>query len=203
MLNNLYYHRNSTICKTSKIYPFSKTVNSKIDSFSYVSYFSHIQNVTVGKYCSIAKRVSIGLGFHPTNFISSSPIFYSPRNPLFKSLVKDKKFEDLKPSFIGNDVWIGANTVILDGVTIGHGSIIGANSVVTKNIEPYSIVGGVPAKLIRKRFSEEEIKFLLGLEWWNQPYDFFCNPEVVTLFSKKTSMRQLKQLEKIISKKNN
>lgn len=198
MYLKLYYSKNSKICKTSKIYPFTKIVNSKIDSFSYVSYFSHLQNVTVGKYCSIAKRVSVGLGFHPTNFISSSPIFYSPKNPLFKSIVKDKKFEDIKPSFIGNDVWIGANTVILDGVRIGHGSIIGANSVVTKDVEPYSIVGGVPAKLIRKRFLEEEIEFLLKLEWWDKPLDFFIKPEVVKLFSEITCMNRLKQLEKFM-----
>jgi acetyltransferase-like isoleucine patch superfamily enzyme len=198
MYLKLYYSKNSKICKTSKIYPFTKIVNSKIDSFSYVSYFSHLQNVTVGKYCSIAKRVSVGLGFHPTNFISTSPIFYSPKNPLFKSIVKDKKFEDIKPSFIGNDVWIGANTVILDGVRIGHGSIIGANSVVTKDVEPYSIVGGVPAKLIRKRFLEEEIEFLLKLEWWDKPLDFFIKPEVVKLFSEITCMNRLKQLEKFM-----
>ena len=200
MLNNLYYKRNSTICKSSKIYPFSKVVNCKIDSYSYISYFSHLQNVNLGKFCSIAKRFSAGLGFHPTDFISSSPIFYSPKNPLFKSFVKEKRFNDLKPIYIGNDVWIGSNVVVIDGIKIGHGSIIGANSVVTKDVEPYSIVGGVPAKLIKKRFSEEEIEFLLKLQWWNKPLDFFSKPEVVKLFSEITCMNSLKQLEELMSK---
>ena len=151
MYLKLYYSKNSKICKTSKIYPFTKIVNSKIDSFSYVSYFSHLQNVTVGKYCSIAKRVSVGLGFHPTNFISTSPIFYSPKNPLFKSIVKDKKFEDIKPSFIGNDVWIGANVTVLKGVRIGDGAVVGAGSVVTKDIPELGIAVGNPARVVKYR----------------------------------------------------
>lgn len=199
MLNNLYYKRKSDICKTSKIYPFSKVVNCKIDSYSYVSYFSHLQNVKLGKFCSVAKRFSAGLGFHPSDFISSSPIFYSPKNPLLKSFVKEKSFDDLKPVDIGNDVWIGSNVVVIDGVKIGHGSIIGANSVVTRDVEPYSIVGGVPAKLIRKRFSEKEIQFLLKLQWWNNPPDFFSKPEVAKLFSGITCMDSLKQLEELMS----
>ena len=198
MFINFFLKKNSKICKTSKIYPFSRVTNSNIGSYSYVSYFSQINNSTIGNYCSISKRFSAGLGFHPTDFISTSPVFYSPKNPLFKSIVKEKKIDDFKPVSIGSDVWIGANVVVLDGVKIGHGSIIGANSVVTKNVEPYSIIGGVPAKLIRKRFSEEEIEFLLKLQWWNKPQDFFTKPEVVKLFSNITCMNSLNQLEELM-----
>ena len=88
--------------------------------------------------------------------------------------------------------------MVLDGVKIAHGAIIGANSVVTKDVEPYSIVGGVPAKLIRKRFSEKEIEFLLKLKWWNKPQDFFIKPEVVKLFSNISCMSSLKQLEELM-----
>lgn len=193
-----FYRRNSKICKTSVVFPFSRIRNSKIDSYSYLSYFSNLNNVSVGKYCSIAQGVSIGLGFHPTDFISTSPIFYSPRNPLRKSRVKKRTFEDLKPCIIGNDVWIGANVVVLDGVEIGHGSIVGANSVVTKNVKPYSIIGGVPATLIRKRFTDDEIEFLLALEWWDQPDHFFEDLHVKKIFSKKASMKELKDLARFL-----
>ena len=176
------------------MYPFTKVINSSIGSFSYVSYFCSINNVNIGKYCSIAKRTSIGLGFHPTDFISSSPIFYSNNNPLKKSFVNKKTFNDIKPTFIGNDVWIGANVVVLDGVKIGDGSVIGANSVVTKDIEPYSVAGGVPARIIKKRFSDEIIDLLMKIKWWDLDVDFLSQKDIVEIFSKPIKLTNLKKL---------
>lgn len=201
IFNKLFYKKNSNICKTSKIYPFSRITNSNIGSHSYVSYFSQINNSKIGNYCSIAKRFNAGLGFHPTDFISTSPVFYSPKNPLFKSIVKDKMFNDSKSISIGSDVWIGCNVTLVDGVNIGHGSIIGAHSLVINDVEPYSIVGGVPAKLIRKRFTDEEIEYLLKLKWWDKSLEFFDTPQFIKLFSEKSSINRLRQLEKIINKK--
>jgi carbonic anhydrase/acetyltransferase-like protein (isoleucine patch superfamily) len=83
----------------------------------------------------------------------------------------EDRFSELPRTTIGNDVWIGARAMVLDGVTIGDGCVIAAGSVVTKNIEPYSIVGGIPAKLIRKRFSDEVIELLLTWKWWNLPVE--------------------------------
>lgn len=198
MLNLFFFKKNSLVCKTSKIYPFSRITNSTIGSYSYISYSSQINNAEIGKYCSISKRVSVGLGFHPTNFISTSPMFYSPKNPLLKSFVKESKFEDFKPISIGNDVWIGTNVVVLDGVTIGDGVIIAANSVVNKNVEPYSIVGGVPARFIRHRFEPKTIEKLLKIKWWNLPDYFLKQKKIINIFSKELDFEMVQTLEKIV-----
>ncbi|MFK7813539.1 MAG: CatB-related O-acetyltransferase [Maribacter sp.] len=180
----LSIRRNSTISSLAKVYAFSKVSNSKIDDFSYVSFSCTINGCEIGKFCSIASGVKIGLGNHPINFISTSPLFYAPTNPLRYKLANQLTFEENDQVQIGHDVWIGTNTVILDGITIGNGSIIGANSIVTKDVPPYSIVGGVPAKEIKKRFSEDTIDKLNIIKWWNMPIDFFKQPEVRAIFSK-------------------
>ena len=142
--------------------------NSEISSYTYVGKNCLIQNARIGKFCSIANDVLIGLGNHPLDFFSTSPLFYSKSNPLNIELVLiNSNFEEYKPVYIGNDVWIGANTIILDGVEIGDGCVIAAGSVVTKNVKSYSIVGGVPAKLIKFRFSEEKINKLIDIKWWD------------------------------------
>lgn len=139
-------------------------VNKNIEKIGSGTYIC--SNVTInhcshiGKLCSIAKDVSIGPGNHPTNLFSTSPLFYKKSRGLVENTSYDYLTED-NPVIIGNDVWIGTNVVILNGVEIGDGSVIAAGSVVTKNVEPYSVVGGVPAKLIKYRFSQDQIKKLL------------------------------------------
>ncbi len=125
------------------------------------------EKLRIGKFCSIAEDVSILLGGqHPITNVTSYPLefalkeaanlpFAYPDIPYFKHSVT-----------IGNDVWIGFGATILPGVTIGDGAVIGARSVVTKDVEPYAIVGGNPAEVIRKRFSEEIIAELLRIRWW-------------------------------------
>ena len=109
------------------------------------------------------------MGFHPTNkFVSTHPSFFSPDNQGQISFVDKKYFADKKYIRIDNDVWIGANVTILDGVHIGNGAIIAAGVVVTKNVDAFSIVGGVPAKTIKYRFLKDEIDCLLKNEWWNK-----------------------------------
>lgn len=159
---------NSTIGKGSRIFSFSKVSNATIGTYCYISYDCVLNNCSIGNYCSFARSVKIGLGIHPSNYISTSPVFYSKNNPLKVSLIKEQVFEEFKKTTIGNDVWIGVNAVILDGISIGDGAIIGANAVVTKDIPAYAIVGGVPAKIIKYRFNEDEIQELLKLQWWDK-----------------------------------
>lgn len=135
----------------------------------------------VGKYCSIASDVSVVNGFHPTDtFFSTHPAFYSLSNCTGVSFVKDSCFSEYRYAdpahkydvVIGNDVWIGYGAILLAGVTVGDGAIIGAGAVVTKDVPAYSIVGGVPAKLIRYRFTEEERIKLKNLKWWDRSEDW-------------------------------
>lgn len=126
----------------------------------------------IGDFCSIGKRVTIGHGNHPKDFLSSSPYFYfdelgfkSPNMPTYD------KYWYIEPVIIGNDVWIGDDAWIKNGVIIGDGAIIGAGAVVTKNVPPYSIVAGVPADVISYRFDEKTIRNLLDSEWWSLPDD--------------------------------
>jgi len=157
----------SVIQKKSRIFRFVKILNSKVDSYSYIGSGSVIVSSKIGKFCSISNNVHIGLGLHEVNIISTSPIFFSCKNSLNYKWVKEKKNVEYKEVIIGNDVWIGYNVIILGGKRVGNGSVIAAGSIVTKDIPPYAIVAGVPAKIIRYRFTKEIIEKLLILEWWN------------------------------------
>jgi chloramphenicol O-acetyltransferase type B len=142
--------------------------NTLVGSYTYIGKNCLCQNVTIGKFCSIANEVSIGLGKHPTNKFSSSTLFYKKINTLNIRLIdKDKDLVEYENISIGNDVWIGHRAIILDGVSIGHGAIVGSNAIVSRDVPPYAIVGGVPARVIKYRFDEEKIKFLLNSKWWD------------------------------------
>ena len=152
----------------------------KIGSYSYVNQDSIIVSGVIGNFCSIGYRCQIGMFEHPVNHISTSPWIFKEN----KSLLGLNTFSEIhSPPIIGNDVWIGSNSIILQGVEIGDGSIIAAGSVVTKDVAPYSVVGGVPAKLIKYRFNEEEIEFLKNLKWFNLPESELNNYKY--LFKKK------------------
>ena len=125
----------------------------------------------IGKYCCIASRVITAVGRHPTcDFVSVHPAFYSPDlSRCGLSYCKDSRFEESKGRIsIGNDVWIGTGAILLDGVRIGDGAVIAAGAVVSRDVAPYSIVAGVPARELRKRFSEEECQKLMELRWWDR-----------------------------------
>lgn len=142
--------------------------NSTIGNYSYISRNSNIHNCEIGKFCSIGPNVTIGFGNHPTNFLSTSPVFYenSKRFDLFsEELIYDGK----ACVIIENDVWIGANVFIKNGITIRNGAIIGAGAVVLNDVPEYAIAVGVPAKVIKLRFEQHRIQQLLEMKWWDWP----------------------------------
>lgn len=149
---------------------------SKIENFTYITNGSKINRTSIGKFCSIGPDCKFGLGKHPTkDFVSTHPVFFSTDKQAQISFINENKYEEYEPIEIGNDVWIGANVIVLDGVSIGNGAIIAAGSVVTKDIPPYAIAGGVPAKIIKYRFSQEQIKGLEEIKWWDKDINTIRN----------------------------
>lgn len=143
-------------------------LNSTIKRYSYVGRNAIIQNVTMGSFCSVANDVFIGLGGHPHGHFSTSPLFYRVKNTFkIKLVTENLSFNEYQAIVIGNDVWIGARATILDGVHISDGAVVAAGAVVTKDVPPYAIVAGVPAKIVRYRFSSKKIQNLLHLQWWS------------------------------------
>lgn len=151
--------------------------NCSIGDFSYINQNSVIEeNVQIGKFCSISENVRIAPIEHPMKYISTHPIFYDKnyQNKMNIDIHSNKhyKIEQNKETIIGNDVWIGMNTIIKKGITIGNGAVIGAGAVVTKNIEPYAIAVGVPATIKKYRFEEEKIRQLEKEQWWSKGLEY-------------------------------
>jgi len=143
---------------------------------SYISRNAIVKKTHIGRFSSIGTGVQTCLGRHPSkDFVSTSPAFFSVSNPISLSFVENNVFEehiytDSGRKYvvtIGHDVWVGNNALVMDGVTIGNGAIVAAGSVVNKDVPPYAIVGGIPAKLIRYRFTAHEIEFLERICWWD------------------------------------
>ena len=167
---------NSRIGRYCRINKKCKLTNCDIGDFTYLSSGIRISNVTIGKFSSLA-QFKIVSGRHPlNNFVSTHPVFYSNLRHCGAVFSDQLYFDDnSKGVAIENDVWIGHDASIIDGLTIGNGAVIGANCLVTKNVPPYAIVAGVPARVIRYRFSEKQIKFLLSIQWWNYDYMWIKN----------------------------
>jgi acetyltransferase-like isoleucine patch superfamily enzyme len=149
------------------ISPYASLVDVYFGIFSYVSTNTQIRNAEIGKFCSIADNVKVGLGFHPVNFISTHPAFYSVGKK-FLTFSDSQLFDEYRRTTIGNDVWIGSNVLIVGGIKIGDGAILASGSIVTKDVEPYAIMGGNPCKLIRYRFESDLIEKLLNFKWWDK-----------------------------------
>jgi chloramphenicol O-acetyltransferase type B len=142
-------------------------IDVSIGDFSYVSTGCWLNFTQIGKFCSLGAQVMSGCGEHPLNFISTNPVFFSTFTQSGVTFAQKDHFEEKKCINIGHDVWIGARTFIKDGIKIGNGAVVAAGAVVVKDVPDYAIVGGVPAKIIRYRFSAEIIEQLLKIEWWN------------------------------------
>lgn len=146
--------------------------NSNIGRHTYVGSGTRISNSTIGRFCSIAEHSVIGLGKHPTNMVSTHPAFYSNQKP-FTTFADRTYVNETGKNEIGNDVWIGRGATIMPDVKIGDGAIIASGAVITKDVEPYAIVGGVPGKLIRFRFSQDIIDKLQKSKWWDFDEDYY------------------------------
>ena len=148
--------------------------NSSIGYGTFMGNGCEFSDTNIGKYCSISRNVKVIRGRHPASvFVSTHPAFFSTLNQGGFHFASKTVFEEnvtLQSGYsinIGNDVWLGYDARIMEGVTIGNGAIVGACSLVTKDVPPYAIVGGIPARIIRYRFDEQTIVMLEQIKWWN------------------------------------
>lgn len=144
-----------------------------VGDYSYFERHAEAIYTTIGKFCSIAANTRINALEHPVERLTTHKVSYRP-NEYFRYLGVDGEFRERrqgKPVKIGNDVWIGHGAVIMPGVTVGNGAVIGANSVVTRDVDPFEIVAGVPARRLRPRFPREIIDRIEALAWWDWPQE--------------------------------
>ena len=153
---------------------------ARIGRGTYICRGSNFTDAEVGAFCSIGRNVRIVNGQHPTRiFVSTHPAFFSPNGQPGFSFVREKRYEDCRyldrerrvSVEVGADVWIGNNVSLMSGIRIGTGAVIATGAVVVSDVAPYAIVGGVPAREIRKRFDDEQIAYLLASRWWERPFD--------------------------------
>lgn len=173
-----------------------------IGAFSY-SYSPLPDRIKIGRYCSISRDLKIMDSSHPISTLTSSAFIFRPKNTLFSDYQTQNSLEysaKFRPAtfvypVIGNDVWIGDNVTLSNKVSIGHGAVVAANSTVVKDIPPYAIVGGNPAKIIRYRFADDVIHKLIESEWWDY------HPSVVFADSPENVESILQRLENADHKK--
>lgn len=158
--------------KPIRIFSAALIGNVKIGAFSYVGAHSEIRHARIGRFCSIAANVGIGPAEHPTEWLSTHPFqfagvkYFESDGDWSKFACDDERFSGTVETEIGNDVWIGRNVIIKQGVKIGSGAVVAGGAFVNKDVPPYAIVGGVPARVLKYRFEPEIIEDLLDLKWW-------------------------------------
>lgn len=162
----------SQVARTAFVHRACKVRNSSLGANSYIAAHTWLTNTDVGRFCSIGNHVISGLASHTFAHISTSPVFTLRRNAVRRRWVERdlaENSDDFPRTVIADDVWVGSNVMIMSGVSIGVGAVIGAGAVVTKDVPPYAIAVGVPAKVIKYRFDDAVRQKLLASRWWEQP----------------------------------
>lgn len=160
---------------------------------SYIGRHSHVEG-KVGRFTSIGDNVGFNRGKHPIiePYVSTSPMFYSIRKQNGYTFAEEQQFDETgKDVYIGNDCWIGERVFLVSGIKIGDGAVVYAGAVVTKDVPPYAVVAGVPAKIIKYRYDKDTIKFLMELKWWNMDINWLKNNWQIM-----TDMQALKKMFK-------
>ena len=185
----------SSVSRKARVYGNTQVTNSTIRDYSYVGRHSRVIHADVGKFCSISSEVRLGMGTHTLDKLSTSPIFTECHNSTGFQWTDVQTDNPYKTVIVGNDVWIGTGVMVMGGVTIGDGAVVGAGAIVTKDVPPYAVVAGVPAKVIRYRFSHELIEELESVKWWDMPEGVLKNN--IDLFQSSDSECLIRSISKL------
>lgn len=157
----------SHIDKTATVYSGTDLIDSSVGRYTYIGYDCNINQAEIGCFCSFSDHIFIGGAEHPMDWVSSSAMFMNVTGSGTAKRFAKYDSDVFKRTVIGHDVWIGHGVTVKGGVAVGTGAVIGSGAVVTKDVPPYAVVAGVPAKVIKYRFDTETVRQLLATEWWN------------------------------------
>ena len=185
----------SVISRKARINRSVKVFRSMVGDYSYISRRTSLVCASVGKFCSVAGSCMIGAGTHTIKNISTSPIFTEHKNATGYSWIQKSTENPYSGKIeIGNDVWIGARVMIVGDVKVGNGAVIAAGAVVTKDVPPYAVVGGIPAKVIKYRFEPQTIERLERMKWWDWPTEVL-KKHISCFQNQSVSLELLQELE--------
>ncbi len=165
--------RDSEIGNYVEIHEFAQVRDSVVGDYCYLQEYVGLLNTDMGKFCAIAAMVRIGAPNHPYERVTQHRLTYTPEY-YWPAQQRDADFFVRRGTdrvTVGNDVWMGLGVIILPGVKVGDGAVVAAGAVVTRDVEPYTVVGGVPARMIKRRFASDAAQRLQKLQWWNWNHD--------------------------------